>query len=355
MDSSKDFIQVRKSSSSCNNIAAILLGFFFIVSLFVFISNPVGSNKPFFSLQQYHHNCSSQQSNTSNRQKGSLDAALAEASTGNKSLIITIVNKAYVEGDKPMLDLFLDSFWFGDDTRHLVNHLLLVTMDQTSYNRCIFLRLHCYKLKTNGVDFDREKIYMSDDFIRMMWRRTLFLGDVLKRGYSFIFTDTDVMWLRNPFPRLIQNENIDIQISTDKFNGNEWSERNRINTGFYMIRSNNKTISLFESWYAKKDSSVGLKEQDVLQNMLEEGIFRQLGVGVRFLDTKYFSGFCQQSKDIREVSTVHANCCRTISAKIADLMDVIHTWNNLKMNMNNHTSAFANFKHLNCNNSWKSI
>ncbi|XP_065873536.1 uncharacterized protein At1g28695-like [Euphorbia lathyris] len=345
MDSSKDF--------NVRNIGALLLVFLLIVSLYVF-SNPVGS-KPFFSPQQYHpHNCSCPQSNTSNGQRGGLDAALAEASTANKSLIITIVNKAYVEGAKPMLDMFLDSLWFGEDTRQLVNHLLLVTMDQTSYNRCIFLRLHCYKLQTRGVDFDIEKIYMSDDFIRMMWRRTLFLRDVLKRGYNFIFTDTDVMWLRNPFPRLIENGNVDLQISTDKFNGNEWSKGNRINTGFYMIRSNNKTISLFESWYGKKDSSLGLKEQDVLQNMLREGVFRQLGVGVRFLDTRYFSGFCQQSKDIRTVNTVHANCCRTISAKVADLMAVLHTWNNFKMNIN-HTSQFRNLKHVNCINSWKNI
>lgn len=87
-----------------------------------------------------------------------------------------------------MLDIFLDSFWLGEDTRDLVNHLLLVTVDQTSFERCKFLRLHCYKLETDGVEFEREKVYMSNDFIKMMWRRTLFLGDVLKRGYNFIFT-----------------------------------------------------------------------------------------------------------------------------------------------------------------------
>ena len=40
----------------------------------------------------------------------------------------------------------------------------------------------------DGMDSNGEKLYMSDDFIKMMWGRTLFLGDVLKRGYSFIFT-----------------------------------------------------------------------------------------------------------------------------------------------------------------------
>lgn len=117
-----------------------------------------------------------------------LEAALAATSTANKTLIIAMVNKAYVEGDKPMLDMFLDSFWLGEDTRDLVNHLLLVTVDQTSFERCNFLRLHCYKLETDGVAFDGEEVYMSDDFIKMMWRRTLFLSDVLKRGYNFIFT-----------------------------------------------------------------------------------------------------------------------------------------------------------------------
>lgn len=117
-----------------------------------------------------------------------LAEVLAETSTENKTVIIAMVNKAYVEGDKPMLDIFLDGFWLGENTRSLVDHLLIVAADQTSYDRCKYLRLHCYKLKTDGVDFDGEKLYMSEDFIKMMWRRTLFLSDVLKQGYNFIFT-----------------------------------------------------------------------------------------------------------------------------------------------------------------------
>lgn len=120
--------------------------------------------------------------------KDDLERALVGASTENKTVIITIVNKAYIEGDKAMLDLFLDGFWHGEGTRELVNHLLIVAMDQTSYERCKFLHHHCYKLETDGVDFGGEKLFMSQDFIKMMWRRTLFLSDVLKRGFNFIFT-----------------------------------------------------------------------------------------------------------------------------------------------------------------------
>ncbi|KAE8657517.1 BTB/POZ domain-containing protein [Hibiscus syriacus] len=90
----------------------------------------------------------------------------------NKTIIIAVVNKAYVEKTvvekATMLDLFLESFWLGEDTRPLL-HLLLVAVDQTAYLRCQFQRLHSYRLVTEGVDFEGEKVFVSDDFIKMMW------------------------------------------------------------------------------------------------------------------------------------------------------------------------------------------
>jgi len=163
------------------------------------------------------------------------------------------------------------------------------------------------------------------------------------------------MWLRNPFLWLNQSESIDFQISTDKFKGNPWSESNPINTGFYMIRSNNKTITLFDAWYSQKDSSgsARMKEQDVLVSLMRQGVFRSLGLKVRFLDTLYFSGFCQDSKDVRIVSTVHANCCRTIGAKLIDLTAVIHDWKRFKSLPANETSTIEWSPHTACGNSWR--
>ncbi|KAJ1415440.1 Nucleotide-diphospho-sugar transferase [Sesbania bispinosa] len=286
----------------------------------------------------------------------SLDSALAKASMGNKTVIIAVVNKAYadqdVKGDTTMLDLFLSSFWLGEGTRSLIDHLLIVAVDRTAYDRCQFLRLNCYKLETDGVDFEGEKLYMSQDFIKMMWRRTLFLLQVLKRGYNFVFTDTDIMWLRNPFERLGKNETEDLQISTDMYFGDPWSEKHLINTGFYLVRSNNKTISLFEEWYGKKDNSTGKKEQDVLLDLIRGGIIGHLGLKVRFLDTLYFSGFCQDSKDFRAVTTVHANCCRSITAKVADLKVVLRDWKQFKRLEANSTMNFQWTKHDWCRQSW---
>ncbi|KAI3720895.1 hypothetical protein L2E82_31893 [Cichorium intybus] len=302
--------------------------------------------------QKLHPSKSSSSMRNTSMYGDELDAALEGASMANKTVIIAIVNKAYTDGDKPMLDIFLDGFWLGEDTRSLTNHLLIVAVDQTAFERCKFLRLHCYKLKTDGGDLVGEKVYMSEEFIKMMWQRTRFLGDVLRRGYNFVFTDTDVLWLRNPFPKLALNENIDLQISVDQFNGNQWSEKNPINTGFYMIRSNNKTIALFDKWYGKRNKSPGKKEQDVLIELMKKGTFKRLGLRVRFLDTIYFSGFCQDSRDVKIVSTFHANCCRRIKAKVSDLTAVIHDWKRFNDPLSNKTMEFRWSNHSACLNSW---
>ncbi|WVZ16496.1 hypothetical protein V8G54_009478 [Vigna mungo] len=287
----------------------------------------------------------------------SLDCALAKASMGNKTVIIAVVNRAYaeqdVESESTMLDIFLSSFWLGEGTRYLINHILLVAVDQISYERCQFLKMNCFRLETDGVDFEGEKVYMSQDFIKMMWRRTQFLLEVLKRGYNFVFTDTDVMWLRNPFTRLSKNVTEELQMSTDMYNGDPWSKENLLNTGFYFVRSNNKTVSLFETWYGRKDNSTGKKEQDVLLDLIRGGIIEQLQIRVRFLDTLYFSGFCQDSKDFRAVTTVHANCCRSINAKVADMKVVLSDWKRFKRLEPNSTVNPQWTKHHWCQQSWR--
>jgi hypothetical protein len=166
------------------------------------------------------------------------------------------------------------------------------------------------------------------------------------------------MWLRNPFARLSKNESDDLQISTDIFMGDQLPEKQLINTGFYYVRSNNKTIQLLNVWYNLKDNSTGQKEQDVLLNLIRGGIVGELNLSVRFLDTLYFSGFCQDSKDFRAVTTVHANCCRSIDAKVKDLKVVLRDWKRFKKyssyrRLANVTANLAWSGHFGCWNSWR--
>ncbi|XP_059313045.1 uncharacterized protein At1g28695-like [Lycium ferocissimum] len=349
-----------KNSVSTLAVFSLLMGaagFIYISTLSPFCP------KTFFSLQINPTNSSP----VTGMVKNELEEALKNASTEEKTVIITVINKAYVEshnGEYPsMFDLFLESFWEGESTRPLLDHLLVVTVDQTAYERCKFRRLNCYRLVTGDVDFAGEKMYMSHEFIKMMWTRTKFLMDVLKLGYNFIFTDTDVMWLRNPFLMLNKTNKLDLQMSTDLFNGHPFSNSNSINTGFYHVRSNAKTISLFEIWYVMRRNSKGMKEQDVLAKLIREDVTKELGLRIKFLDTLHFGGFCSNNKHVKLVVTVHANCCRSIEAKVADLKNVLMDWKRFKKGHvaagheeRNNTSTIKNSfkwsKPISCVKSW---
>lgn len=125
------------------------------------------------------------------RRDDDLETVLEKAGSTDKTMIITVINDAYVEpsadGDYPsMFDLFLEGFWVGEETRPLLRRLLVVAMDRKAHERCLFRRLNCYLLVAE--EGGGEKLYMSGEFVEMMWRRTGFLLDILKRGYHFIFT-----------------------------------------------------------------------------------------------------------------------------------------------------------------------
>ncbi|CAL9086277.1 unnamed protein product [Musa textilis] len=257
-----------------------------------------------------------------------LKTSLQAAATGNKTLVISYLNKAYVE-ENGMLDLFLRSLKEGEDTAFLINHLVLITVDQTAFDRCKMHRLHCYRLVAEDLDFSKEQLFMSEGYINLVWQKVVVLGEVLKHGYNFIFTDIDIMWLRNPFSRLSLHGE-DLQISCDDYNGRPFDDSNHINTGFFYVASNNKTIKLFDTWFESRKTLERMHDQDVLVFLKSKGVFKQLGVSVRFLDTLYFSGFCEVTKNSKEVITVHANCCRSIKAKVDDLTETLEAWKKLK-------------------------
>ncbi|THU73091.1 hypothetical protein C4D60_Mb04t19150 [Musa balbisiana] len=257
-----------------------------------------------------------------------LKTSLQAVAVGNKTLVISYLNKAYVE-ENGMLDLFLRSLKEGEDTAFLITHLFLITVDQTAFDRCKMHRLHCYRLVSEGLNFSKEQLFMSDGYINLVWQKVVVLGEVLKQGYNFIFTDMDIMWLRNPFSRLSLSGE-DLQISCDYYNGRPYDDSNHINTGFFYVASNNKTIKLFDMWFESRKTLKRMHDQDVLEFLKSNGVFKRLGASVRFLDTLYFSGFCEVTKNSKQVITVHANCCRSIKAKVDDLTETLEFWKKLK-------------------------
>lgn len=254
-----------------------------------------------------------------------LQYILSRAAMPNKTVIITTLNEAWA-AKGTMIDLFLLSFRRGKDIEHLLEHLVIVTLDRKAHERCLLLHPYCFRLETEGVDFAGEKSFMSEDYLKMMWRRIRFLGDVLEMGYSFVFSDADILWFRDPFPNFADDS--DFQIACDKYVGGPFDVRmNAPNGGFIFVRSNTHTIAMYRYWYAARLRVPGKHDQDVLSVVLHEKGFGRLGVKIRFLEPLYFSGFCQMSKDLKRVVTIHANCCKGgLSNKLKDLQLALDDW-----------------------------
>jgi hypothetical protein len=106
---------------------------------------------------------------------------------GDGTVILTTLNEAW-PAPNSVIDLFLESFRLGDGTLRLLNHLVIIALDQKAFARCLVVHTHCFSLVSDGVDFHREAYFMTPDYLKMMWRRIDFLRSVLEMGHNFVFT-----------------------------------------------------------------------------------------------------------------------------------------------------------------------
>ncbi|KAJ8773539.1 hypothetical protein K2173_005785 [Erythroxylum novogranatense] len=252
-----------------------------------------------------------------------LEKVLKEASMDDGTVILTTLNEAWA-APNTVIDLFLESFRIGQGTSRLLKHLVIVALDNKAYLRCLQLHTHCFALLTEGVDFHTEAYFMTPNYLKMMWRRLQFLRSVLEMGYNFLFTDADVMWFRDPFPRFYADA--DFQIACDHFLGSSVDIDNRPNGGFKYVKSNNRTIEFYKFWYSSQVIYPGHHEQDVLNFIKFDAFLEDIGFRIRFLDTAYFGGLCEPSKDLNLVCTMHANCCYGLDSKLHDLRLMLQDW-----------------------------
>uniref|UniRef100_A0A0E0LJG5 Nucleotide-diphospho-sugar transferase domain-containing protein n=1 Tax=Oryza punctata TaxID=4537 RepID=A0A0E0LJG5_ORYPU len=261
------------------------------------------------------------------QQQQDLGELLRRAATPDKTVLMTAINEAWAAPGS-FLDVFLESFRHGEGTEHLVRHLLVVAMDGRAFERCNAVHQFCYWFRVEGMDFAAEQSYMKGDYLEMMWRRNRFQQTILELGYTFLFTDVDILWFRSPFPHL--SPDAQVVMSSDFFVGDPTSAGNYPNGGLLYVRSSANTVRFYEHWQSSRARFPGKHEQFVFDRIIKEGVPPHVGATVRFLDTSYFGGFCQHGKDLGKVVTMHANCCVGLHNKLFDLRNVLEDWKTYK-------------------------
>lgn len=133
------------------------------------------------------------------------------------------------------------------------------------------------------------------------------------------------MWFRDPFPRFYFEA--EFQIACDHFSGSpDDIQQNRPNGGFTYVKSNIRTVEFYKFWYKSREIYPGYHDQDVLNIIKDDPFITTIGLKIRFLNTAYFGGLCEPSKDLNEVCTMHANCCYGLESKLHDLRLMLQDW-----------------------------
>jgi len=134
------------------------------------------------------------------------------------------------------------------------------------------------------------------------------------------------MWLRDPFRHI--NLYADVTMSCDRFSGEPESLKNSPNTGFYYVKSTERTVAMVRYWRAARPRFPPHHDQKILDNIKSE-LVGELGVRIAFLVTALFGTFCEFRDGIDGgVCTMHANCCIGLDNKVRELRGVVAAWKN---------------------------
>ncbi|KAF8754899.1 hypothetical protein HU200_011359 [Digitaria exilis] len=225
--------------------------------------------------------------------------------TADRTVILTSVNKAWAQpGSLP--DLFRESFLNGEGIERLLNHTLIVAVDAAGLDRCRAVHPHCYLLEVKSANVSAANQFLSKGYLELVWTKLSLQQRVLELGYNYLFTDVDVMWLRDPFRHI--NLYADVTMSCDGFSGSPESRENSPNTGFYYVKSTGKMVEMLRYWRAARPWFPGKHDQTVFDGIKRE-LAARLGVRIAFLDTVLFGTFCAFLGGIDDrVCTMHANC-----------------------------------------------
>lgn len=83
-----------------------------------------------------------------------------------------------------LLDMLIKSFRIGERTKHLLNHLIVVALDDQALRYCLRTHPHCYLLKDSRRNYES----LSPDDLVADWRKKALVKEILELGYNIMFT-----------------------------------------------------------------------------------------------------------------------------------------------------------------------
>lgn len=169
-----------------------------------------------------------------------LDALLKAQADVNGVVMMVMFNKFWID--------HLHNFIFSIVHRAKFSHFIVATIDAETLGICIQARLPCYNAISHA-EFEEDMAAGGGGEVKgatrkvteaMSWIKPRLALAVLERGYHFIMSDLDMSFNFNPMKELVS-------IGFDIAHQCDAKDKFSINSGFYLARSNPRTIRFFHN------------------------------------------------------------------------------------------------------------
>lgn len=143
------------------------------------------------------------------------------------------------------------------------------------------------------------------------------------------------MWLRSPLQHFHPLYELTISCGS-----------NLVDVGPLFMKSDDITVDFLKFWQMERNLFPSLYKS-FCEMARRNDILGMVGMRIKYLDTAYFGGFCEPSKDMNmsQVCTMDASCCDNIKSKVHDLRLVFDDWINytapLSANVSLGSSSFS--------------
>ncbi|KAH9601716.1 Nucleotide-diphospho-sugar transferase [Trypanosoma melophagium] len=137
----------------------------------------------------------------------------------------------------------LHNFVYSFSKKANMRNLIVANLDDDALSLCISFRLPCLNASIFAEREMEEASTQKQGFSRkvteeLSWVKPRLAIAVLRRGYVFLLSDLDITWNRSPMRYLLESrEDLVHQCDT--------RDSLSINSGFYMVRPNERTLRFF--------------------------------------------------------------------------------------------------------------
>lgn len=157
----------------------------------------------------------------------------------DNTIIVTALNFGYLE---MMMN------WVCNMRRLHITNYVIAALDEDLYKYAFLRGLPVYFedsiVSGRGLPLS-DAAYGSDEFKELTKMKSRVVLQFLKLGYDTLWTDTDIVWFKNPIDHL-RSLSVDLAIQSNAPDEEASNAKRRINSGFYLARANKRLIDIFE-------------------------------------------------------------------------------------------------------------